>query len=262
MRRLLTLALGLCLFASPALAGFTQVSGTGVNGAVFDTAFKSGASGGVATTVAMNAGDLAIIVMQENGTSTRNYNCANADGSGSNTWQAAAGKADTTWAGVEFWYSVLSVGVSSGTTLSCSTTISGGGFLITAAAFRPTGTASFDTNATAATGGGASVTTITSGPTPTLACPSGGANCDVCVGASSWGAGNPSSDATFTTFGGTGSGVPWTDAFKRVSATTAQSYTATNASSNQAAAVLACFKDTVAGGGSSYGGGTTIGVGH
>jgi hypothetical protein len=190
----------------------------------------------------MNAGDLAIIVMQDNGTSTRNYNCANADGSGSNTWQAAAGKADTTWGGIEFWYSVLSVGVSSGTTLSCSTTISGGGFLITAAAFRPTGTASFDTNATAATGGGASVSTITSGPTPTLACPSGGANCDVCVGASSWGAGNPSSDATFTTFGGTGSGVPWTDAFKRVSATTAQSYTATNTSSNQADCCVGLFQ--------------------
>jgi hypothetical protein len=259
MRRILALALGLCVFASPALAGFTQVSGTGMNGAVFDTAFKVGTSGGVATTVALNAGDAVVLIIQENNTGTSTYSCANADGSGTNTWTLAPGDAHQGSAGSGLCYSILTNGISSGTTLTASSSVSGG-FLLTSVAFRPAGTASFDTNATAATG--TNGTSVTVGPTPTLACPGGAANCDVCVGAVEWtGAGTTASDATFTTTGGTGAGNPWVNAFKRVSATTAVSYSATN-NNNPFGGALACFKDTVAGGSSSYGGGTTVGVGH
>lgn len=255
MRRLLALALGLCLFVGHAYA-FTQVSGSGTGGAISNTVFVGSTSGSCGTTTAnLNAKDVWAITMQDGNSGLRTYGVSDAFG---NTWQAAPGKADQNGSGNEVWYSVLTNPVSSGSHATCTTT-QAGGFLATSVGFRPSGTAAFDTNATASLGTGLSVT---AGPTPTLACPSGASNCDVCIASAAWhSAGTTVSDATFTTTGGTGVGNLWTNAFKIVSATTAVSYTATNTSNVAYGGALACFKDTPAAGGSSYGGLTTTGAG-
>lgn len=246
IKRLLSLALvWACLLSSPAFAGFTQVSGTGTGGAVFNTVFGGGTTATAATTVALNIGDIVALIPQDANTGTRNYSCASADGLG-NTWQAATGsKDDNNGAGDEIWYSKLTVAIPSGTNLTCST--NSAGFLLTAVAARPAGTGAFD--GTGPGPGGGAGTSVTAGPTPTLACPSGAANCEFCVAGATWhAAGTTASDATYTTVGGTGAGNPWTDAIKFASATTALSYTATNTSSANYAATLVCFKDTPAGG--------------
>lgn len=258
MRRVLALALGLCLWAAPALAGFTKVTGTGNAGSLFSATGIGTSSGGVAITAAANVGDLVVIWMMDYDTGTNTPNCANADGSGLNTWTKATGDAATNGAGSSFWYSVLAHALTNGTTLSCSTT--GTVFVMGAMGWRPTGTAAFDTNATAVTGAGGNVTV---GPTPTLACPSGAANCEVCLGGVSWHStsGTVGSDATWTTLDTFGGAPPLAWAYKLVSATTALSYADTYTGSANNAGALACFKDTPAVGGSVYGGLTTTGVG-
>jgi hypothetical protein len=255
MRRLIALALGLCLWASPALA-FTQVAGTGTGGALSNIVFISGSGPGSAgtTTASLNAGDVWAIYMQDQNNGTRTYGCSDAFG---NTWQAAPGGANQTGAGTEIWYSILTNPVASGNHASC-TVSSGAGALATNVAFRPSGTAAFDTNATGQANTGTSVTV---GPTPTLACPSGAANCDVCVAGAAWHSnGTTTSDATFTTTFNTGTSNGAVNAFKLVSSTTAVSYTATDTTSSNYAGALACFKDTPTSS-STYGGLTTTGAG-
>ncbi len=146
MRRLLALALGLCLCASQAFAGFTQVSGSGTGGAIFNTAFFGGAtcSGSCpTTTAALNAGDILAVYMQQNGVGTPTFGCS--DGVG-NTWQAApgAGVETGTGAATEIWYSKLANGITNGSAITCTVTGTSAGFLMTAVAFRAAGTGAFD----------------------------------------------------------------------------------------------------------------------
>lgn len=244
--KLFLLILAACLWTGPALAGFTQVSGTGTGGAVFNTVFGGGTTATAPTTVALNVGDIVAIIPQDANAGVRNYNCAGADGLG-NIWQAAPGsKDDNNGAGNEVWYSKLTVTIPSGTNLTCST--NSAGFLITAVAARPAGIGAFDAVGTGP--GGGSGSNVTAGPTPALACPGGAANCEFCVAGATWhSAGTTASDAAFITVGGTGAGNPWTDAIKFPSSNAALSYTGTNTSSANYSATLACFKDTPAGGG-------------
>lgn len=238
MRRLLALALGLCLWAAPALADITQIIGTGATGQLSPVAYTTAASNPQNITAAVGAGNLVVAIVQSFDTSPT-LGCSDAAG---NTWQKATNGAFRASAATEIWYSFTTNNLANGATITCTASVHTNGFTTNIVGFSGT-TSAVDVTATPTTG---SATSTTVGPSPTLACPStsGGTGCEVCISGVVFNStGTITSDATWTSIG-TASGLSgsWANGIKIVAANTALSYTGSTAVSAAFAGAMACFK--------------------
>lgn len=252
--RLLALALGLCLVVSPAFAAaITQISGTGTGGAISNVTYSASSPLTSTTTADIPPNSLAVAIVQSIATGST-LSCSDSFG---NTWQAAANAGSGTNAQTQMWYSLTTNDIPNSSTIPCTSSVLGGGFTVQLLAF--SNATAFDTAPTGTSGAG---TSTTIGPTATLACPSGGTGCDVCVSGVMWQtSGTITSDAAWTATGNNGVSGNWANGFKIVNANTALSFTGSDGTGGDFAGAMSCFKNTATAS-SSYGGGTTIGVGH
>lgn len=261
MRRLLGLALGLCLFASPALAGLAIISGTGTGGAQQDWIFSSGTTVTSALTSSVAAGSLLVEIGISNitGTATTGFTCSDTKGDtftlGTLDSQIAAG--------VQLCWTVTG----SSMTTSDSVTITQNASLAQLSgmlgAFSGEDTSTPLDVQTVADSGGVAQTSWTVGPTGAIACPGGGANCNLAICAMIWKSnGTMTTDAAYTRFGTGTSAVPWSFGYRLLSSTNAtQSCTDSNTTSDRVSAALVVFKAAAAGGSTTPAGLTLMGAG-
>ena len=249
MKRLLAyfVAAALLVAAGPAFAGTAIINGGGTGGQI---ATGSQAAGGntvtsSASTVDVPIGSLVEIGAAENVTSSSYTGCTDSAGNnyGANISSNANGLAGTT---TRTWL-ITTIDAPIGTTWTCtsaSTAIKG----IMVAAWSGAAASPFDLSATPTTGSG---TVASIGPTGTLACPGGGANCEVLVAV--WNhdniTGQTGLTSGFTYLGSNGSnGTNLSMAYEIVSATTAQSFQATNGNSGAWVMKMDAFKAATSGG--------------
>lgn len=256
MRRVLALALGLCLSTSPAFAAISQIAGTGTGNAISNLAFDPTSSITMTTTAAVNSGSLFVAILTvavASGTST-GFTCT--DSSSTNAWKQADNPAFNNDASVVIMYSNTISNVANGGTVTCPQNSGPAGIVGQLLAFSGAATNSFNTAAPAKTGTGTGSATI--GPTGTLSCPGGGASCEVCVYGMVWaGSGTVTPDAGWTTTGNNGQIA---NGFKIVSASTAVSAApSTTAASSNFGGALACFNIPSPSAPNNL---STLGVGH
>lgn len=233
--KLFALVLSAGLWAPPALAGITQIVGTGVGGAISNVGFGN-ASQAMTTTAAVPPGSLAICIVETFDTSPT-LGCSDAVG---NTWQAAPNGAFRANAGTQIWYSYTKNNIPNGSTITATNSIGTNGTEAQVLAFAGTHITPYDVSPVGTTGSGTSVTV---GPSPTLTCPGTVTGCEVCVSGTIWNsAGTITRDGTWTATTSPGPGASNANGFKIVSATTALSYTGSTSASAAFAGAMACFK--------------------
>lgn len=248
MKRPVGIALGLCLVASPALAGVAIINGGGTNGLAASGTCNSGASCPTTTTVVSSATTVDIpvgsLVVAGSAVRSANNGCASVTDSAGNTYTIGANKGSGGVQSASLIATITTIDLPIGSTFTC-TTVAGvttnRGIMV--AAF--SGVASQDVSGTStSTSGTGTVQSITGN---TLACPGGGANCEVVVNVWSnrtLGA-QSSQTAGFTQFGClTLNNANVCMAYEIVSAVTAQNYTSTNANSDSWAMLQFAFQAT------------------
>lgn len=236
MKRLLAFLVACALLAaSPALAGISQISGTGTGGAIANIGFNAGSSINLTTTAAIGAGNL--IVAYAGGTAT-DFSCSD---SVNGTYSAGQAATVNSTATIKILYVYTKVTLANGSTITCSGTGVSGGLEAGASAFSLTASVPFDSASTTATGSSSGAATV--GPTGTLNGPCASANCEVLIGAIfRKTASTLTNDTNYTTIGnGNGSNV-FAVGFKIVSATTAQSYAPSWSGASVWAGQLQAFK--------------------
>lgn len=248
MKRFLGFLFGVfLLLPTQVFAGISLISGgqctnsnciaQGSNNSTITTVTSS------ASTVDVPVGSLVYIST----TVRANSNASSCTDTAGNTYSAPVQKlAGTNNQSVIFSWAITTIDAPIGTTWTCnnaSTTAKG----IQVAAF--SGAASSPLDAASATPASGTGTVQSVGPTGILACPGGGSNCEVLI--ANWtnrstGA-QSSQTAGFTNFGcNTSNFANMCMAYEIVSATTAQSYSSTNASSDGWAIFLEAFKTATA----------------
>lgn len=241
MRKLLAClaTAALLVAASPAFAGIAIINGGGTGGLIGSGSCASGGSCPTTTTVTSSAstvdvpaGSFVYIGITTRATNAGYTGCTDSAG---NSYSTGANKSNPPTAQTLQWnWGITTIDAPIGTTWKCTT---GGSTLnrgIMVAAFSGVASSSFhDAASAAATAGSGTVMSV--GPTGTLSCPGGGANCEVLL--TSWSNHNTGAQsaqtAGFTQFGCiTANSANICMAYEIVSATTAQSYTSTNANSD------------------------------
>lgn len=253
MKRIILAALFALGLNGPALAGITQITGSGTGGAIGTANAAAGGTTVVVTTnVAVPPGSLIAIAL---GVRTAGSYSGCTDSAG-NTYATPLNKT-TTGQTTSTTYSYTTVNLPSGGTITCTSPNTSNKGMI-AAAFSATDSSPLDAASATPTNG--SGTTISVGPTGTLACPSVSGNCELLFAAwSDLGIGTITEDANFTNLGTqTGNSGNTHAAFKLVTANTAVSYSAGNTTSNNWAAYLQAFKAATGGGGPTLQGGTLL----
>lgn len=252
MRKSIAFILGafLALAPLPALAGIAIINGGGTGGLVANGSNNGGGTTVVtaASTVDVPVGSFVFMVTTVRSTSAGITGCADSAG---NATTGGGNKTNPPANQTLNWnYGITTIDAPIGTTWTCTsiTTTSKG---IMVAAF--SGAAASPHDAASATPAAGSGTVMSAGPTGTLSCPGGGANCEVLI--APWTNHNTGAQSAqtggFTQFGcipGSTNNANVCMAYEIVSATTAQSYTSTNANSDVWAMTLEGFTAATVGG--------------
>lgn len=260
LKKLLPLALGFCLSASPALAvGITQIAGTGTNGAIVSTTFAASASQNLTTTHDLPANSLIIAIAAGNAVGvSQDFGCSD---SVNGTYNAGHAVTTLSGASVKILYVYSNADLANGSTITCTVT-GANEQSVTIVGFSGASSTPYDSASAFASGSGTG--TLTVGPTGTLNGPCGSANCEVLIGAVETRAqdGNTTIDASFTSVTATTTSSPWMFGFKIVSASTAVSYApSTTSSSSNWVGQLEGFMAAAAGGSTKPAGLTLMGAG-
>lgn len=241
MNRILALALGLCLSASPAFAGAALIAGTGTNGLMASGSVNgsanitSGASG-----AAVAIGSLVYIaVTQRAGGDTYASTCSDSAG---NTYSHFNNKISPGSQLIHWYWDITTILAPIGTTWTCNNASTVGKGIMVAVASGVDAVTPHDANSATPTSGTGTVMSV--GPTGTLSCPGGGANCEILFAA--WTNHNTGAQSAqtggFTQFGCiTTNFANECLGYEIVSASTAQSFTSTNANSDVWAMALDGF---------------------
>lgn len=233
------LLLAFCLFAKPSYAAITYVAGGDTNGIIAFATAGSGSATLVATLPAssnLGVGDLAEVLIPVRNASTPT-GCVD---SKSNTYTADYALVSNTPSFLRSFRSVLTSALAPGDTITCTLNASTTNKSVIVLGFTGNDPTPLDGTPTTNTGTG---TTFSAGPTATLACPGGGANCEALVAVSTYANGGTiTPDAGWTSVG-TFTGVVAHVQYKIVSATTAQSWSISNSGSSGAwIAAITAFK--------------------
>lgn len=244
MRKLLAALLTWALLASsPAFAGIAIISGTGTNGAQDDWSFSGTSSVTQTLTASVAANSLIVVIASTNtnGVTSVGFTCTD---SKSNTYTVGTLAAQTSEA-IQILWTVTASPMTTSDTVTCTQGSSQTGLAAMIMSWSGINTSTpLDVQITADSGG-ANQSSLTVGPTGTLACPGGGANCDLSICGVMWPVnGTPiTTDAAYIRIGTSNTGVPWMFGYKLISSTTAaQSCTASSTASNHVSGAIAVFK--------------------
>ena len=222
MKRLLSLIAAFVLAASPALASITQIAGSGTGGSIATASTATGSTqfSSTAVSASVASGNLVVVTVTQRSSTTSGWSCTD---SASNTYTAgnATPYSTSSVTTVQTFYSVLTTGLTSGSSVVKCTT--GAAFAATFTVTAWTGNAAagsvYDSGAYAQSGGASGITTLNVGPTGTLAKNCAGGELLV-VNAASQGS------ATYTN--GASSGLPFTLLQNSGSATNSAWYISNN----------------------------------
>lgn len=181
MKRLVAIVAGFGLVASPAIAGLTQISGSGTGGNIATATTASG-SGGFSTTLtaSVGVGNLIVISVTQRGSTGTAWSCTDDAGSpgtfpGSSANTYTAGNATpyntSTVTTVQTFYSVLTTALTSTTnSIKCTTGAAvSTAFVATAWSGNAAAGSVYDASAYAQSGAASGITDLNVGPTGTLA---------------------------------------------------------------------------------------------
>lgn len=254
MKGLLAFALGLCLSASPALAGLAIINGGGTGGLIANGTCNSGSSCPTTTTLVTAAstvdvpvGSFVFMMTVIRANSAGVTGCVDSAG---NSYSSGSNKTTTGAQSLNWNYGITTIDAPSGTTWTC-TTVSTASRGLMVAAFSGAAASPHDASSATPLNGTGTVMPVSPITTGTLSCPGGGANCEVLI--APWTNHNMGAQsaqtAGFTQFGCvTANSSNGCLAYEIVSATTAQSYTSTNANSDVWAMALEGFTAATGGG--------------
>jgi hypothetical protein len=251
MRSIKSLALSACLAwafsCAPALAGITQIAGTGTGGAIANTGFAGSATINLTTTHDIPLHSLAIGIVQGDGVIAQNFSVTDTYG---NTWtcsQSAAARANAS-TNICWTYTAFDI-PNAGTVTGHTTSGSTNNMSMTLIAFSGSASSPYDSASPVGITGSGVPGTLTIGPTGTLNGPCGSANCEVLVGAIILNAsGTVTMDSNYTAVAPVGASSPYMVGFRIVSAATASSYApSTTAATTQYAGQLQAFKAAIGG---------------
>jgi hypothetical protein len=238
----------LALGSGPALAGLAIINGGGTGGLI-----AQGSNNSTITTVTSAPSTVDVpansfVFIAETSRSTNGGFTSCTDSAG-NSYSSGANKSNPPTAQTLQWnYGITANDAPIGTTWTCTAVVTTAKGIMVAAFSGAAATPHDAASATPTAGNG---TVMSVGPTGTLSCPGGGANCEVLLAAwSNHNTGAQSAQtAGFTQFGCIANGTNFANicmAYEIVSATTAQSYTSTNANSDVWAMALEAFKASTA----------------
>jgi hypothetical protein len=233
-KRLIALALAWWAFlACPALAGFSQLPGTGTGGAVLSSVGGNGSTTWAAGfNTAIPNGTLLIV-----GTAIRNNTgtCALSD-SQSNTWVGGHVIQSGSSISANMFYTIVTTPLTTSDTVTVNCGPATGNKGIVGIAMNGVDAVTpYDSTGSLAGGATGTSTNPAIGPSGTLACPANEVNCELVVVI--WGNStgpSPTESTGFTSAGNNGGSPGPHLGFQIVSATTPISYSATNASGSWA----------------------------
>jgi len=238
MKRVLSAALVWCALSLPASA-ISIIAGTDTGGALGHAFASASLTVQMTTTVDSPVGSL-IVAMPAAGQSLTWSGCSDSAG---NTYTAAFANTLSGAHAVRMFYTVSTIDLPNGGTITCTSNSSGGTKTLVAASFSGIAASPLDASGTTGTG---TATTYTVGPTATLNYP-GGVNGEVLLGYVQVSTSPPTADATFTNLGtyanGGGTQTPGTWGYLIVSSNAAVTYAPTG-TSNTYVGNLGAFKGT------------------
>lgn len=232
----LAAALAWALLCPPVMAAAAQVVGSTFGGTIFPLTFTAGGSNAMAINTAVPANSLISVIFEGAVAGSQDVSCSDPI---SGTYSAPVAVANQTGASAKILYFYTVPGLASGTVITCTITSGSNAFATGVAAWSGMPTSPYDTGVGAGVANATGV--VTTGPTPALACPGGGTNCELVIGGQvRHAAATGVLDPTYTALGTPTTQFIW--GWKWVSSTAAVSMTNTWTSTQNLAGQVLAFK--------------------